>query len=135
MNLQGLGRMGDFGYIQCNCWRVSKSGEIAMRVTAAREGRHISGPALTSDCVPLRVPNEAETQTTKRQNERGAYARAREEAGNEPQHPTEPNQGEQDAARCSEDVRNAVGMRNKAAQIIRRIFEGGRKRSGYRRAD
>jgi hypothetical protein len=42
-----------------------------------------------------------------------------------PNHPTEPSQGEQNVARCSEDVRNAVGMRRKTLQIIRGIYKGG----------
>ena len=47
-----------------------------------------------------------------------------EDCRNSPHHPTEPNQGEQDAARRSKDVRNAVDMRRKTVQIIHGICKG-----------
>ena len=121
----GWDKAGLVGYIQCNWWRDSNSGEIAMRVAPVREGRHISGPAPTSPCIPMRV-----TSTSQRHRQRkgktsdeptSVRARGYQHALN---HPTEPNQGEQDVARCSEDVRNAVGMRRKTVQIIRGICKG-----------
>jgi len=96
----GWDKAGLVGYIQCNWWRDSNSGEIAMRVAPVREGRHISGPAPTSPCIPMRV-----TSTSQRHRQRKGKtsdeptrvrARGYQHALN---HPTEPNQGEQDVAR------------------------------------
>jgi hypothetical protein len=96
---RGCDKARRFSYIQCNSWRVSKSSEIAMRVAAVQEGRHISGPALTSDCVPPRVPStrQRRRQRKGKTSEEPTRVRARKDR-HAPHHPTEPNQGEQDVA-------------------------------------
>jgi hypothetical protein len=105
---RGWDKAWGFGYIQCNYWRVSKAGEIAMRVAVVREGHLISGPALTSDCVPPRM-------SSTRQRRRQRKGKTSEEptrvwARGEGVRPSPLNRTQPRRTRCSEHVARLRGM-------------------------
>jgi hypothetical protein len=96
---RGCDKPWRFSYIQCNSWRVSKSSEIAMRVAPAQEGRHISGPAPASPRIPMRVPSTRQRHSQRKWKTRKEPTRVRVRGyPHGPNHPTEPNRGEQDVA-------------------------------------